>query len=41
MANDLEQRQNFDQLCSEIFMVMDKSEDEKVNVDEFIDTFFE
>lgn len=38
---DEQQKQNFDALCSEIFHVMDKNDDFKVSVDEFIDCFFE
>ena len=40
-STDMSQRENFDNLCTEIFALMDKGQDERVNVDEFVDTFFE
>lgn len=36
-----ELRNRFDEIISEIFLVMDKGEDQKVGLDEFVDNFFE
>ena len=34
-------RNRFDDIINEIFQVMDKSDDQKVGIDEFVDNFFE